>query len=306
MPYNVSSLTAYVDQSDLTLRIASAITATTSNYVTLMPGIKGEKALNLVAIDPVFQDGEGCGWTEDGDTVISQRKITTHPIKINLSWCDRDLEGLFTQQALKAGANGYDDLAFAKYFLEDIDKKIQAKIEKALWQSVRQASPDADLEFFDGFLQILTGLPNLNAGGTVVSSANIRTVFDTVHEAIPEAVIGEDDVIIYCGRDWFRLLTLALANANLYHFAPDAAAPKWELQLPWYSAKIVGVGGLTGTKTIIAARESNMFEGMDLEGDPKNYKLRYSEDNEELRLTVRFRLGTQVAFPTEIIKYVGA
>jgi hypothetical protein len=45
---------------------------------------------------------------------------------------------------------------------------------------------------------------------------------------------------------------------------------------------------------------------VDLEGEEQNYRLWYSEDNDEIRSKVSFKIGVNVAFTNECVKFKAA
>jgi hypothetical protein len=45
---------------------------------------------------------------------------------------------------------------------------------------------------------------------------------------------------------------------------------------------------------------------VDLEDEESNYRVWYSEDNDEIRTKVSFKVGVNVAFPSECVKFKAA
>jgi hypothetical protein len=45
------------------------------------------------------------------------------------------------------------------------------------------------------------------------------------------------------------------------------------------------------------------FLAVDLESDEKNYRVFYSMDNDEIRTKVSFKIGVNVAFTNEVVKF---
>ena len=79
-----------------------------------------------------------------------------------------------------------------------------------------------------------------------------------------------------------------------------------EMNIPGTSVKMIGVNGLNGTKKVYAGQLSNFYFGTDMLGDEEKFEFWYSQDNREFRLAVEFNAGVQVAYPNEIVKYLGA
>jgi hypothetical protein len=51
---------------------------------------------------------------------------------------------------------------------------------------------------------------------------------------------------------------------------------------------------------------SNAVMAVDLEDEESNYRVWYSEDNDEIRTKVSFKVGVNVAFPSECVKFKAA
>ena len=67
------------------------------------------------------------------------------------------------------------------------------------------------------------------------------------------------------------------------------------------NVKVVAVAGLNGTDRIFLAEASNLYMGTDLLNDAEDFSIRYSEDNDEVRVKQKFKAGFQVAFPERIV-----
>lgn len=136
---------------------------------------------------------------------------------------------------------------------------------------------------------------------TSITTANVVSIFDAVYKAIPVEVLDKDDAVIFCGTDTFRLFTLALKTANLYHYGVDAV--NFEIVLPGTNIKIIAVNGLNGTSRVIAARRSNLYYGLDLVGEEERFEIFYARENDEIRFMCAFKAGVQVAFPAQVANF---
>jgi len=164
----------------------------------------------------------------------------------------------------------------------------------------------------------LTGNASANASGVVakvvkaasdffaapvtsITSSNVEAIIDAVYKAIPVEVLDKEDLFIACGTDVFRLYTIALKNANLYHYGVDAV--NFELFIPGTNIKLVALNGLNGTSRVIAMRKSNGFMGVDLMNEEERFEIFYARENDEIRFMSAFKVGTQVAFPSQIANF---
>lgn len=285
---DVQTITGYVEEKRLPLIGKAVLGAKSSELFNLQTGVKSTAALNLLDTSVVFGDGASCGWDEAGTTTLSQRELEVAKIKVNMSFCDRDLLDTWAGYEVKVAA-GRETLPFEEYFTAQIIDRINSSIETMIYQGTKQPGE------FDGLLTILANEPTvLTATNTGVTD----TVTD-VYTTIPVEVLKNASILM--GEDQFRLYVLDLTKKNLYHYAPEVDG-NMVVTMPGTSTKVYGVPGLNGTNKIIAADlKNNIFYGTDMADDKEVFDFWYSKDNQEFRLAVKFNAGVQVAFPDQIV-----
>jgi hypothetical protein len=280
----------------------------------VIPQAKSVVAIPLMDTDAVFQT-DSCSFDPSGTTSFTQRTITVGKIKVEEKICPKDLEAYFTQEALKAGSN-YEDFGNADFqaaFLAKKNARIAAQLETALWQG-DTTSGTANLNKFDGLSKlIVAGSPvDANVSGytgvatiTTITQSNVVAATEGIYKAIPAAVMAKGDVKIFVGNDWYRLLIMAYRALNLFSYNPqDSQAASFIL--PATNIEIVSVNGLNGTGDAFAISLSNIALAVDLVDEENNYKMWYSEDNNDVRFRVNFKMGVNVAFTNECVKFVAA
>ena len=306
MGYNLAALPAYVEQQNYPLLYKSLFDGKTMQYVRKQTGVKGSATVNILDEDAQFQAGN-CGFNPSGSSTLSQRTITTGYVKVDKKWCPTDLDGYYAQSQLKPGSY-QDAIPFEQEFSELQSGVIAQEIEKAVWQGDKLSATN-NLSFFDGFIKVISGSGAYITGSVHVSASSNLTAFsgsaildfiDGVYLSMPTAVRSKPDAAIMVGTDFFALYVIALKNKNLYNYPVNATTPN-ELIIPGTTMRMIGLNGLDGTYKVFAGRLSNFVAGVDLEEDSSNYKMWYSQDNQEVRFTCKFRLGTQVAFPGEVV-----
>lgn len=294
----LDSIKGYVDANRDQLIGKAIVGAKTAGLINLQTGIKGASYLNLLNADPTLQAGT-CGWNDEGSTTLTRRELKTGLIKVNQSFCDKDLIGTSMQHGVKV-AVGSKTLPFEQEFIEQNLKAIQAKIEKALWQG----DTDSD-DHFDGLIKIIGAASGVVSAGTGDAVATPVEAIKAVLAAMPNEIMDRNDKVIFVGYDVYRAYVTALQELNLFHYTADLGG-NMELVIPGTDVRLIGVAGLTGTGSIYGTYLENVFLGTDLEGDSEKFMFWYSEDNSEFRLKVEFNLGVQIAFPDLVVKYVGA
>lgn len=293
LSYNVQALPDYVDQMRPDLIAKSVIGAKSADLFTLMTGVKGPTALNLISSEIQFGDGSTCGWDEAGVTSLSQAVLTPRALKINMGICDKTLLSKWANYLVKVQANKLDrDLPFEEYFLNDIIKNVKAEIENMIYQG---DSTDTSVVEFDGLLNIL-------AAGSPVTTTTTGTAYQFVKDiamAMPASILDKEDLVILVGMDIYRDYIQDLVTANYYHYDPKNGEN--EYMLPGTNIRVIGVNGLNGTNQGIGASLSNIFYGVNLEDGDEIFDLWYSKDNREFRLAIEFVAGVQVAFDSEVV-----
>jgi len=311
MAFNVSSLADYTEQNEALLVTSSVLGAKTASLIksagNVMVGVKSSETINIMDTDAFFQAGGTCGFNASGTTSFTQRTVTVGKIAVMEAICPADLEAKYLQKALPTGSM-YDSIPFEQEFSEKKAKRIASQIEIALWNG-NTGSANGNLNKFNGLIKLIADASASVAandsayisGGPVASitAANVIEVFDAVYKAIPAAVVAEDDMTIFCGQDLFRTYTIALKNANQFHYSIDVKADS-EFVLPGTLIKVVAVQGLNGTNKVYALRLSNMFLGTDLLNEEEKFELFYAKEADIVRFVAKFKIGVNVAFPDEI------
>jgi hypothetical protein len=316
MAFNLSALGAYTKQSIEPLLMSAIFVAKTQDLIKskgrILTGVKGPQAIPIFDTDAVFQL-DACGYNPSGTTAFTQRTITPGKIKIEETLCPKDLEAYFTSEALKAGST-YEDFGNATFeaaYLERKNEKISAQLETAIWQG-DTASSTQNLNRFDGLIKLIdAGSPvDGNVSGftgvatiTQITPSNVIAAVKGVKNAIPAALKGMTDVVIFCGYDVYDMYVDAGITANLFHYNFNDNSNYGGLKVPGTGIMLEAVHGLDGTGDMYATRMSNVIMGVDVISEPESYDLWYSKDNNEVRSRVAFKMGVNVAFTSEVVKF---
>lgn len=314
MAFNVSALADYTEQNEALLVTSSVLGAKTASLIksagNVMVGVKSSETINIMDTDAIFQSGASCGFNASGSTSFTQRTVTVGKIKVNEAMCPKDLEAKYLQKALPTGSM-YDSIPFEQEFTEKKAKRIASQLEIGLWQG-DTASANVNLNKFDGLLKLVgaaAGVVDSNVVAFIsgaplasITAANVVSIFDGVYKAMPATIVSYDDVVIFCGMDTFRTYTIALKNANMFHYTVDVKADN-EFVLPGTTIKVIAVQGLNGTNDILAGRLSNFFLGTDLLNEEEKFEVFYAKESDQVRFVSEFKLGINFAFPDELTKF---
>lgn len=288
----VNTLPEYVEQNAEQLLAKSVLGAKTLDYIGVQTGVKTKATINLLNTDVEFQDGSACGFEAKGSQEITQRTIDTGMIKVNMSFCEKNLLGKYAERLVKIGANA-EELPFEQFLVDEVLKSISANMDKAVWQGDK-SSDDENLNKFDGLLKIMS------ADSKVIKVSATGTTYEkikAVYMAIPEEVV--DNSAIFVGADTYRSYIADLVSANLYHYNPENGDN--EYLLPGSNVKVIKVNGLNGTGKIVAGRPDHFIYGTDLESNAETFDFWYSKDDRLFKLVVEWNAGVNYAFSDEVV-----
>jgi len=318
MALELSGLTNYTKQLVRPLLTSAVIGAKTQQLImdngVVLTGVKSSAAIPLMDTDAFFQT-DACGYSPSGTTSFTQRTVTVGKIMIAETICPKDFEAKFTQEALRAGSN-YTDFGNAEFldaYLAKKNARIAAQLETAIWQGDATGST-ASTNKFDGLQKLIdpsavdanvTGFTGLTGVVSTITQTNVVAATEGIYKAIPAAIVGKGDVKIFVGYDWYRLLIMAYRALNLFSYNPQDANAN-SFILPGTNIDIIAVHGLNTTGDAYAFSMSNAVMAVDLEDEESNYRVWYSEDNDEIRTKVSFKVGVNVAFPSECVKFKAA
>ena len=302
MAYSITAV-AYVEQPEQLIYAKLFSGSPTMDLVkNKQTGIKSAETISVVNTRGVFQ-AQSCAFNASGTTAITQRTITVGKSKIDMLWCERDLEPYFTQKKLAAGGD-YDSLAYSKEIIDETMENAKKDIEIALWQG-DTASTNAYLNRFDGFVKII-GAATIGGtySGVVWSEANSRTAI----KGLATLVIANNDV--YQGNPTIKMLMspqmaatyrFKLRTDNLFNTTGEES----KLYAEGANIEIVEVAGLSGLNHIYAIEAENMYIGTDLSNEEEKFKVWKSDDDQNLKFHAEWKLGVQIAFPSRVYKYLG-
>lgn len=307
--WDVSDLTEYVNEESQDLLRKKVLTGTTLDLIAIQEGVKHKEKVKLFDVDVTWASGDTCGFTASGDAKFTDREIEVANIKLEKKFCNLDLLDKWTQKALAAGAIAeLEDFPYEQILMDTMLEKNAFELERAVWNSDANTGT-GNLQFFDGFEALFddeqANMITLNTGGaTTFTSTNAFDTIFAAYEAMSaddtgEAVLQDGAVVMLTGTQ-YNMVIKNILDQNLFHFDPATAASEGSFLLPGTDLRMVRINGRTDSDKFYIANPANMIFGTDLRGDTDQVKMWYNEDAEEIRLRIRFKAGTQIAFPAEI------
>ena len=299
MSLNLGGLSAYTEENAMDLIRASLFESKTIGMIQVQPGIKSAATINILSSTPTWAAG-ACGFDAAGSTILTQKTITVSDIKKNEVICLNDLEAYYTQKMMNPGSYN-EAIPFEQMYAEELAGQTAKMLEVLTWQG--NTAGAGNLVFADGLVKLI------DADGAVVTgtalamdAANIVAAVDEMVAAIPADVVASDNLVLFMGYAEYRVYAAALRDANLFHYnGAENQGGQFEQDVPGTNVKVVGVGGLNGLGRMFLAETSNLFVGTDLLNDAESFKIFYSEDNDEVRVIQKMKIGFNFAFPERIV-----
>ena len=317
MSLNVSGLAAYTDETGMDLIKAAVLKGRTADIVRVQGGIKSTTAINIIGSVLSAQAG-ACGWSVAGSTVLTQRDISVCDIKINEAICLNTLEDYYTQVMMNPGSYN-ENIPFEQIFAEEKRDQVMALVDDLFWKGSTNAtrvfgngtvSANTNYTLCNGILETLkhtsasasTVYGSLSA--TSFSAGSAIAIVDNMLSVVPDDVMDAEDLVLLVSYADFRTYATALRNANLFHYTGEQnQGDSFSLMIPGSNVRIYAVRGLASTKSKVLTSASNLYLGTDLLSDAENFKIFYSQDNDEVRFLAKWKQGAQVAFPQFVVMH---
>jgi hypothetical protein len=302
--YDLGGLSTYVDQLNADIISEAVLSPVTMDYVNVQVGIKGTMNVNLLSETLSVQTGTTCGWNNAGTVEFTTAPITVQALKVNQSLCLQELNTLWLGQYLNAGS--YNEQApFEQAIIDLQTRQIKRYNEDLLWNASSGTST------FSGFKEIfantagvvkLTGQTALCSvtGSSAVEKANsVLAQVDNLINAMDRNIYSREDIVIFMSEQQFKCYLTAVRNVNNFYI--DSSVNKLgsvhTIFHPQTNYRVVGVPGLNGSNLIVLGPQQYFLVGTDLVSDEDSYRAWWSQDFQEVRMMVAWKLGTAIAFP---------
>ena len=309
MALDVTGLTKYTDEHSGALIKEAILTGRTVDMVTVQGGVKHSATVNTLSSALTAQAG-ACGWNAAGSTILDQRTIEVSPIKINEPICLNTLEEYYTSVMMNPGSYN-QEIPFEQMFAENKAEAVKSLMEDLIWKGDKVAGT-GNLALANGFIKLFDDAEtagDLTRVGTYTIANFAADAIDIVDEAIaelPDSVLGLDDLVVMLSYADYRKYAKAVRDANLFHYTGAENQGEDFMQIhPGTNVKVIATKGLAGSNKFLVAPASNLVVGTDLLNDTEDFRIFYSQDNDEVRFLAKFKVGVQVAFIDNVVWYTG-
>ena len=289
--FDLTGLTGYVDENSFELISKAVLGTNLASFVDVRAGLKGN-AVAIPLLEDTFNvtDGNDCGWSANNTASISQVDMCVYHPRVQHEFCPQALRDTFMAKSLAAGQFGSSEnlpmeAVFANYFVE----KLQNYNEKYIIAGTTNC---------DG-IQAPIATSGVKAAGYNIdwTSSTSVAAAQALFEGLPGAVSMADDLVLAVSVGDYKALALGVTQGNYYHISPDMD----QLFIPGTNVRVVASAGIkdqtNGLNLRILTRASNIILGTDLTGDFEQFKLWYSQDNDQIRATMKWAIGMAVVEP---------
>jgi hypothetical protein len=274
--------------------------------ITVMPNVKYKSVIQKAATDDIVKDATCDFQTDAGTLTLTEAILEPKEFQVNLDICKKTLHDSW--EAEQMGFSAFDNLApnFSDFVLAHVASKVADRTEKNIWSGTAATSGQ-----FDGFETLLAADGDLPATqeltGAAVDADNVIGFLGAVTDAIPTAVYGSEDLIIYAASDVVRAYTRALGGFQSGGVGANGYENKGNNQslgsLFFDGIPVVAARG-ANAGTIIAAEKSNLFFGTGLTSDLNEVRvidMAENDGSQNVRVVMRFTAGVQYAQVTDIV-----
>ena len=305
---SVSLTTSYAGEFSGKYIAAALLSADTldKGNITVMPNVKYKSVIQKAATDDIVKDATCDFQTDAGTLTLTEAILEPEEFQVNLDICKKTLHDSW--EAEQMGFSAFDNLApsFSDFVLAHVASKVADRTEKNIWSGTTATSGQ-----FDGFETLLAADGDLPAAqeltGAAVDADNVIGFLGAVTDAIPTAVYGSEDLIIYAASDVVRAYTRALGGFQSGGVGANGYENKGNNQslgsLFFDGIPVVAARG-ANAGTIIAAEKSNLFFGTGLTSDLNEVRvidMAENDGSQNVRVVMRFTAGVQYAQVTDIV-----
>jgi hypothetical protein len=203
------------------------------------------------------------------------------------------------------------EIPFEQLFAENKRDQILALVEDLIWKG-NTSTGTGNLALCDGFVKLFNaGITASSAFYGTYSTSNLANeIVAKVDQAISKLntdIIDTDDLHLFMSYPEYRIYARALRDVNYFAYTgAEDQGQEFSQMHPGTNVRVIAVRGLNSASRWVLTRASNLYVGTDLLSDAEDFKIFYSQDNDEVRFLAKFKLGVQCAWLDEVVYYVGS
>lgn len=273
---------------------AALLSATTldKGLVTIKPNVKYKEVYKTFETSALVSDAS-CDFTPNVDVTLADSILQVKELQVNLQLCKTPFKSDW--EAIQMGYSAFDTLptTFSDFLIAQMAAQVAEATELTIWNGL-----DATAGQFDGFNTYASSM--IPVTGTAITAANVITELGKIVDAIPSALYGKEDMLIYIPQNVAKAYVRALGG-----FAATGANGLNNMGTMWYNGaeslyfdgvQLAVANGLPNN-TMYAGLKSMFVFGTGLMSDYNLVKLLDMADldgSENVRSIMRYTAGTLV------------
>jgi hypothetical protein len=285
---------------------ASLLTAKTLDdaAITILPNVKYKAAMKVGAFSNLVRSADCDFDSSTSGLTLTEKVITPTELQVNLQICKKELHADW--EAAQMGFSAFDNLPplFSDFVIARVAAEVASATETSIW------SGSAGEGNFDGFVT-LAGADStvVDVSAATVTSSNVIAQLGAIVDAIPSAVYGADDLILYVSSNIYRAYIRALGGFGASGLGAAGYENKGNNQsldnLFFDGVRIYQSSGFADNRAI-AARSSNLYFATGLLNDRNEVKVIDMSDidgSQNVRVVMRYTAGCQIGVGADVVLY---
>jgi hypothetical protein len=277
--------------------------------IEIHPNVKYKEVIQKLDVSGIVQDAS-CDFATSGSVAITETILEPKELQVNLELCKQNF--LDSWEAVSMGYSAFDEIPrnFTDYLISYVGGKVAEATEQSIWDGGIGNGSFLGLEeritissgSATSFKPAQSGSADRPNG--TVDKDNVVDILTEVVDAIPSAVYGKEDTVIYVGTKVLKAWQSSQSGqVNIGSF--NSQLNVGEKPLNFQGLEIIHAPGMSDN-TIIAGQKSNFHFGTGLMSDYNEVRVLDMADidgSQNFRVIMRYTAGTQIGFTNEVAAF---
>jgi hypothetical protein len=273
--------------------------------VEIHPNVKYKEVIQKLDVAGIVQDAS-CDFATSGSVAITETILEPKELQVNLELCKQNF--LDSWEAVSMGYSAFDEIPrnFTDYLISYVGGKVAEATEQSIWDG---AIGNGSFLGFEERITASTGAAafkpaqsgSVDRPNGTVDKDNVVQILTEVVDAIPSAVYGKEDTVIYVGTKVLKAWQSSQSGqVNIGSF--NSQLNVGEKPLNFQGIEIIHAPGMSDN-TIIAGQKSNFHFGTGLMSDYNEVRVLDMADidgSQNFRVIMRYTAGTAIGFTNEV------
>ena len=279
-----------------------------NNYITIVPNVKYRQIIQRVDVDSIVNDAS-CDFTTSGTVALTERILEPKELQVNLELCKSNF--VQSWEALQLGYSAFDEVpaTFTDYLVSYVGGKVAEATETSIWTGASATNGQ-----FRGLLPAISASAatagaadaiQSSASGSI-TSANVLDKLSALVDAIPAAVYGKEDLMIFVPTNVAKAYQQALAGGAQGANGWNNQMNVGEKPMNFNGIELAMCPGMTDSYAV-AAQKANLYFGTGLMNDYNEVRVLDMADldgSQNFRVIMRYTADTQVGILSDVAIHI--